>query len=74
MEGRFHIPVESLLPYMQAIFQNLQSDFKNSLTGPLERGDQKVIDRHQEILRDDPFSPVYSGFVKTFQLLKEQNQ
>lgn len=57
-------------PYLIRTFQNLENELIEStgsvLTGPLVRGDFKVIQKHLEVLKSDPYSEIYRAFVNVY--------
>lgn len=56
------------LPYMQQQAENLESDYKAALTGPLARGDQETIKKHLNVLAQEPqWQAVYQAFVTAYQ-------
>lgn len=57
---------EDCVPILQQTFKNLQNDYKNSLTGPLKRGDKDTINKNLQSLEDDDFYDVYKSFIKAY--------
>ncbi|MGK5086492.1 DUF2520 domain-containing protein [Bdellovibrionota bacterium FG-2] len=70
LKDSFGIPPQASLPYLRAIFDNLETnalqDRKIPLTGPLARGDTATINANLTALANDPFEGVYQAFVKLF--------
>jgi len=60
------VPREIATPYLKQITQNLISDPKNALTGPLVRGDQGTIRAHLQALENDDFLPIYQAVLHYF--------
>lgn len=74
MQTKLSLPMEALTPYLQAVCKNIEIDYQKSLTGPLARGDHSTIEKHQRVLENDPYSAIYSGFLKTYRQLQEANR
>lgn len=53
-------------PYLRQQMENLISDHKTALTGPLARGDNATIARNLAALDGDPFKKVYQSFVDVY--------
>lgn len=69
-ENSFGINKEYSFPYLKMISENLmKSDLP--LTGPLARGDKKVIEKNLLALQDEPFVEIYRSFVNTYNKIKE---
>lgn len=66
LESRFNIPKEASFSYLKVITNNLLSDYKKSLTGPLARRDMKTINLNLTALNKDSFLPIYQAFVNSF--------
>lgn len=66
LEQTFRLPRELVYPYLAQIALNLQKGEASVLTGPLVRGDHTTIDRHLNVLGQDPFKEVYQSFVRAF--------
>lgn len=64
---RWQVPNAAVQPYLKQITQNLCTDAKQALTGPLVRGDMQTIARNQAALQGDAFADVYSAFVEAYQ-------
>ncbi|RYE12028.1 MAG: DUF2520 domain-containing protein, partial [Rickettsiales bacterium] len=58
-------------PYLNSITNNLVLDYKNSLTGPLSRGDKNTINKNIESLSEDSYQMIYKAFLNLFN--KENN-
>ncbi len=67
----FGIPAAAAIPYLRAIFKNLEihaaAEGKVPLTGPLARGDKATIKANLDALGSDPFATIYKAFVKANQ-------
>ena len=57
-------------PYLTKIAENLGTS-TSPLTGPLARGDKKVIEKNLLALKDEPFVEIYRAFVNTHNKMKE---
>lgn len=69
-ENSFGINKKYSFPYLKMISENLmKSDLP--LTGPLARGDKKVIEKNLLALQDEPFVEIYRSFVNTYNKIKE---
>ncbi len=68
LENTLQIPKEQAYPYLEQIMQNLITDPKKALTGPLVRQDQKTIASHLQSLENDPFQDIYRAFLHCSQL------
>lgn len=69
-ENKFGINKEYSFPYLKKISENLMKT-DSPLTGPLARGDKKVIEKNLLALQDEPFAEIYRSFVNTFNKIKE---
>jgi hypothetical protein len=58
------IPGDAGMPYMKAIFENLQRSPEQALTGPLARKDVRTIQRNLSALGSDPYANVYAAFLR----------
>jgi 2-dehydropantoate 2-reductase len=63
-QAKLQIPQEAIYPYLQAIFENIKTDYKSALTGPLIRNDQITIDKNLDSLSADNFLPIYKSFLE----------
>lgn len=70
IEVQFGINKKYAIPYLNKISENLISD-KFPLTGPLARGDNKVIEKNMLALKDEPFAEIYGAFVNAYNKMKE---
>lgn len=61
--GRFGIPREALVPYLDRIAANIRAG-GGALTGPLARRDLATIERNLDALEGDPYQRVYQAFVE----------
>lgn len=59
------LPETVLRPYMERVFLNMNRDLKNSLTGPLVRGDYAVLKKNYQALPVH-LKPLYFAFVHAF--------
>jgi predicted short-subunit dehydrogenase-like oxidoreductase (DUF2520 family) len=66
LQDRFQIPQEAALPFLQAIMNNLSSSPEKALTGPLQRGDSKTIQKNIRALEGDSFQAIYQAFVEAY--------
>lgn len=57
---------DAAYPYLRQQVENLTSDYKTALTGPLARGDHATIARNLAALDGDPFQKVYQSFVDVY--------
>ena len=73
MNGKFKIPQEATIPYMERIFKNLMAHPFSALTGPLARGDQKTIESNLTALAGDPFQNIYQEFVGAYNSTKQSS-
>ena len=61
---KFGISKDRALPYLHQVFTNI-SNFDNTLTGPLERGDRQTIDSNLKALKNTPaLYNIYQSFIK----------
>jgi predicted short-subunit dehydrogenase-like oxidoreductase (DUF2520 family) len=64
-------PAASAAPYLKQQMQNLLSDYRNALTGPLVRGDSLTLQRNLDALKNDPFQAVYHSFISCYRSITE---
>lgn len=69
-EKQLNIDKKYSFPYLKMIFENLMKS-NSPLTGPLARGDKKVIEKNLLALQDEPFAEIYRSFVNTYNKIKE---
>lgn len=69
-ETQFGINRKYTFPYLNNITKNLMIS-ESPLTGPLARGDKKVIEKNLLALQDEPFAEIYRAFVNTYNKMKE---
>lgn len=64
-QKHFAIPQESLLLYIEQIFKNISTDYKNALTGPLARKDIITINKNIDALGaiNQNYQEIYSAFL-----------
>lgn len=67
MQNEFGIAPELAHPYLRQQTENLASDYKSALTGPLARGDAVTIRKNIAALEGDAFQNVYKSFVKVYE-------
>jgi predicted short-subunit dehydrogenase-like oxidoreductase (DUF2520 family) len=68
-EEEFHFPREMAHLYLQQQTNNVISNPKTALTGPLVRNDVTTIQKNLAALKGDPFEKVYESFVACYQQL-----
>lgn len=66
LQGEFGFPPNIADMYLKQQTENLLSDYKTALTGPLARGDSETIEKNLKALSGDPFKAVYESFVKAY--------
>lgn len=66
-EYDFSLPPEAAFPLLKQQTENLVTDRKNALTGPLARGDSATISRNLAALAGDDYQKIYQVFVETYQ-------
>ncbi len=72
LEQEFGMPADIAQLYLQQQTQNLITNPKTALTGPLVRGDTLTIKKNLAALEGDPFKEVYESFVKCYATLVEK--
>lgn len=65
-EHEFGLPAETAQAFLRQQTENLISDYKSALTGPLARGDHATLSKHLHALKDDPFGEVYQSFINAY--------
>ncbi len=65
-----NLPPAIAHPYLLQQMQNLIEQPEAALTGPLARNDWQTIEKHLNVLQNDPFRDVYQSFVTYYQQLK----
>lgn len=60
------IPRKAAVRYLQCVCDNISEDHKNSLSGPLSRGDKSTVAANLKALSKDPFRKIYRAFAATF--------
>jgi predicted short-subunit dehydrogenase-like oxidoreductase (DUF2520 family) len=68
----FNFPPEIAQPYLLQQTQNILTNPKTALTGPLVRNDFQTIQKNLAALDGDPFQEVYKSFVKCYELLPKE--
>ena len=71
-EKEFNFPAEIAFPYLLQQTQNLITDYKNSLTGPLVRNDVETLTRNINALSNDEFQTIFKSFVNSYQKIKAE--
>lgn len=71
-EHDLKIPPESAQIYLQQITNNLLTNAKTALTGPLVRGDTQTIQRNLNALDSDPFKQIYQSFVEAYKTIRKE--
>lgn len=71
-ESKFGIKRETIFPYMNRVFKNLEENSQEALTGPLVRNDIQTINDNLMALDGDPFKVVYQAFVDAYKLEKKK--
>jgi len=66
-EDDFNLPAKAAFPLLKQQTENLVTDRKNALTGPLARGDNATIARNLAALSGDRYQNIYQVFVETYQ-------
>ena len=67
MNTQLQLPHDILNLYLQTVAQNTLKHQMNALTGPLVRGDQKVIETHLNILEGTEWSSLYKDLIKIYE-------
>ena len=67
MQSQLHLPTDILNLYLATTAQNTLKNHFTALTGPLARGDQKIIETHLNILRGTPWHSLYEDLLKTYE-------
>lgn len=67
LEEEFNFPASIGHPYLMQQMQNLMSDPKNALTGPLVRNDQVTIEKNLVALESESVQKLYQSFVHYYQ-------
>lgn len=70
-EEAFNIPASFAYPYLRQQTENLLTDARNALTGPLVRNDDITIKKNVAALAGDPFQEVYMAFVECYKKIRE---
>ena len=72
LEHELKIPAEMAFPYLKQQTQNLLTNYKTALTGPLVRNDTTTIKNNLHALEHDPFQEIYKSFISCYQQLKSE--
>ena len=67
MKNRLQLPENILNTYLKTTAENTLTNHFSALTGPLKRGDQKVIETHQAILQGSVWSDLYRDMLKLYE-------
>jgi len=67
-ENKLSLPREVAFPYLEILAKNLMKNAEMSLTGPLIRNDQKVLQSHLDVLKNDRFKIIYEAFMQAYQM------
>lgn len=70
MHDRLHLPEDILNTYLAATAQNTLKNKVSALTGPLARGDQKVIEAHLSVLAGTQWQGLYQNLLQTYERLQ----
>ena len=70
-EQELHLPKEILHVYLEQIVENLETNPKTALTGPLARGDRETLIHNLDALRSRPEQKLYYAFLN---FLLEKNK
>ena len=65
-EQSLNIPKEALFPYLNQIKNNLEIDYKNSLTGPIKRQDKTTIKKNIKAIKNKLWKKMYKLFNKIY--------
>ena len=71
LSNELKLPTDILFPYLLQNTKNYISDPKNSATGPLQRGDFTVINKHLQAMKDKPLRDIYISFLELSNTFKE---
>lgn len=71
MKERLNLPSDVLNLYLTTTAKNTLKNHFAALTGPLARGDQKVIDTHLAILQSTPWQALYQDLIQTYERFKK---
>ncbi len=71
-ENEFGLPAQTARAFLRQQTDNLISDYKSALTGPLVRGDHATLSKHIHALKDDPFAEVYQSFINAYRAQEEK--
>lgn len=67
MQKKLQLPPDILNAYLRQTAENTLKNQFAALTGPLVRGDQKVIERHLNILKGSHWSSLYEDLIRTYE-------
>lgn len=70
--GEFGFPPHTADMYLRQQTENLLTNYRSALTGPLARGDDATIARNLKALDGDPFQQVYKAFIEAYPSIKQQ--
>lgn len=72
MNTQLQLPHDILNLYLQKVAENTLKHQMDALTGPLARGDQKVIETHLRILQGTPWFSLYQDLIKTYERFRHE--
>lgn len=67
-EKNLGLPRDVLVPSLKQLFENMAQLYRSPrdfMTGPMIRGDQEVVLRHQQVLENHPYLKVYQAFAQS---------
>lgn len=65
-EEKLNLPWQSLLPYLEQTFKNIESDIDKSMTGPIVRDDTDTIKNNIRSLEEKEWKDLYIAFEKAY--------
>jgi predicted short-subunit dehydrogenase-like oxidoreductase (DUF2520 family) len=71
LQEEFGFPPHTADMYLRQQMENLLSNYKTALTGPLARGDKATVARNIKALEGDPFREIYEAFVKAYPAIEQ---
>ena len=72
LQNEFGISPKAANILLKSTFENINSDWKNALTGPFVRGDHETIEKNLASLRGDSLQKIYQAFRDSFTDRKER--
>jgi predicted short-subunit dehydrogenase-like oxidoreductase (DUF2520 family) len=73
-EQDLQLPPEIAHPYLMQQTNNLMSNAKAALTGPLVRHDINTMNKNMAALTSDPFQAIYQSFVTCYQAISQEKK